>query len=96
LNESLSEASLVRLLCAESGHWWSDGVWRAKRRADGSACYERTQDCQRKGCTRKRKKQITPRTFQKIGQFQYSGEQQKLGRVHRDELNREQFRRQNH
>jgi len=30
-----------------------------------------------------------------VGQFQYDGEQQKLGRVTRDQLNREQFKRQN-
>jgi len=95
LNIRISDAELVRILCAESGHWWSDGIWRAKRRGDGSPVYERTQECQRNGCQRRRRKQVTPRTFQMVGQFQYDGEQQKLGRVTRDQLNREQFKRQN-
>ena len=91
---SVSRASKVRLLCAESGHWWSDSPWRAEKDKNGSTVYRRTQRCERTGCQRKRTKKISPKTYNTIGQYQYSGDQQKLGRVYRVELYREQVRRQ--
>lgn len=98
MNVSLSEATSARLACAESGHWWpvaKDSIWKAARRRDGSLCYERIQECQRDGCQRKRKKRISPRTYVELSPYIYAGEQQKLGRVYRKDLNREQLKRQN-
>jgi hypothetical protein len=84
----------VRLLCAESGHWWSDTPFIVTTR-QRVTFGERVQLCMRQGCERQRITKISVRTGEQIGAIRYRGKIARIGRTYRADLRKEILVRQN-